>query len=269
MKHALTLFLFVLLGLPLFAQNGAPPMGGARAAGMGYTGATFTDINALFTNQAGLSQLENTTATAFGEQRFLLSELGSYSFGIALPTNSGTFGLSLNQFGFEGYNEQRVGLAYGRQLFDKLSIGAQALLLHTQIPEYGSQAAVTFEIGALIDLLPQLKIGVHTYSPIRVSVVESEYLPSILKAGLQYRPSEQILLLAEVEKDIDYPARAKFGLEYQVAEPFRLRVGAATNPTTVSFGLGYQVLEQLRFDIASAYHEVLGFSPAAGLSYAF
>lgn len=269
MKHTSTLLLLLLFSAGLAAQNGLPPMGGARAAGMGYTGVTFTDINALFSNQAGLGQLEDITATAFGEQRFLLSELGSYSFGVALPTNSGTFGLSLNQFGFEGYSEQRVGLAYGRQLFDKLSIGAQALLLHTQIPEYGSRAAATFELGALVELLPQLQIGVHAYSPIRVSVVESEFLPSLLKAGLQYRPSEQILLLAEVEKDIDHPARAKFGLEYRVAEPFRLRVGAATKPTTVSFGFGYQVVDQLRFDIASAYHEVLGFSPAAGLAYAF
>lgn len=269
MKHALSLLIALLPLVLATAQNGVPPVGGARAAGMGYTGATFGDINALFTNQAGLAGVDKTTATAFGEQRFLLSELGSYSFGLALPTTSGTFGLSLNYFGFEGYNEQRIGLAYGRRLFDKLSIGAQALVLNTQIPEYGNRAAVTFELGFLATLLPELQLGVHAYSPIRVQVVESEYLPSVLKAGLQYRPSEQIRLLAEVEKDIDYPARAKFGLEYQLADPFQLRVGVATQPTTVNFGLGYQIMDNMRFDIASSYHEVLGFSPAGGLVYQF
>ncbi|HKK78887.1 MAG TPA: hypothetical protein VJ933_04630, partial [Phaeodactylibacter sp.] len=178
MKHALCLLIALLTLVLATAQNGVPPVGGARAAGMGYTGATFGDINALFTNQAGLANVDNTTATAFGEQRFLLSELGSYSFGLALPTTSGTFGLSLNYFGFEGYNEQRIGLAYGKRLFDKLSIGAQALVLNTQIPEYGNRAAVTFELGFLVTLLPELQLGVHAYSPIRVRVVESEYLPS-------------------------------------------------------------------------------------------
>lgn len=269
MKQASCLLIALCTVLFVAAQNGVPPTGGARAAGMGYTGATFSDINALFTNQAGLADLKNTTATAFGEQRFLLSELGSYSFGIAMPTASGTLGLSLNHFGFEGYNEQRLGLAYSRRLFDNIAIGAQALVLNTQIPEYGNRAAVTFELGFLVTLLPELQLGIHTYSPIRVRVVEKEYLPSVFKAGIQYRPSDQIRLLAEVEKDIDYPARAKFGMEYQVADPFRLRVGVATQPTTVNFGLGYQIMDNMRFDIASSYHEVLGFSPAGGLVYQF
>ncbi len=269
MRLLLFLLLFSLPLPALLAQNGVPPIGGARATGMGYTGLTFTDINALFSNQAGLAGLERTTATAFAEQRFLLAELGSYSFGFALPTSSGTFGLSLNHFGFENYNEQRIGLAYGRRLSEKISIGAQALVLNTQIPEYGSRAVATFELGLQAELLPQLQLGIHTYSPVRVSVVGSEYLPSVLRAGIRYAPSDQLQLLAEVEKDIDYPARAKFGLEYQAAEPLLLRFGAATQPTNVSFGVGYQVLQQMRLDIASSYHEMLGFSPAAGLAWEF
>jgi hypothetical protein len=269
MKRLLCLSVLLCFFWITNAQNGVPPIGGARAAGMGYTGLTFTDVNALFTNQAGIADLDGVTATAFGEQRFLLSELGNYSFGLAVPTASGTFGLTLNYFGFEGYNEQRLGLAYGRRLFEKISIGAQALVLNTQIPEYGSKAVVTFELGVLVELLPQLSLGVHTYSPVRVNVVGEEYLPSVLKAVVQYSPSKQIVLLAEVEKDIDYPARAKFGVEYQVAEPFHLRLGVATQPTSVNFGFGYQLLENMRFDIATAYHELLGFSPAGGLVYHF
>ncbi|MCO6479563.1 MAG: hypothetical protein J5I94_23210, partial [Phaeodactylibacter sp.] len=233
-------FLLILL-LPgvLFAQSGAPPAGGARSVAMGHTGLTYTDINSIFANQAGLAYLESPAITAFGEQRFLVSEIRSAALGAGLPTPSGVFGLSLHYFGFEGYNEQRIGLAYGRRLLEKLSIGAQFLMLNTRIPEYGNKAAFTFEVGAQAELLPQLNLGIHLFSPARVRVAEEDFLPTILRLGFSYLPSDKLSLLAEVEKDIDYPARARFGVEYQAVEPLFLRWGVATGPTQLSFGLGY------------------------------
>jgi len=273
MKH-LSIFILLLAFSSLVlmpsadAQNGVPPSGGARSAGMGFTGVTYTDVNSLFTNQAGLGRLNSFATTAFAEQRFFLSELQGISAGAALPTNSGTFGLTINYFGFEDYNEQRAGLAYGRKLSDKLSLGAQVLMLNTRIPEYGNKANITFEAGLLADLLPQLSLGFHVYSPARIQLVEDEYLPSVFRLGLNYSPSDKLQILAEVEKDIDYPVRTKLGFEYAIVDAFRMRVGAATEPVNLSFGLGYRLENGLALDIASSYHEILGFTPSAGVSYA-
>lgn len=268
--RTLSAFFFILIcPIVLLAQNGTPPVGGTRAVGMGYTGTTFTDINSLFSNQAGLAKLEKVTAIAFAEQRFLLNELQGLSTGIALPTNSGTFGLSLNYFGFEDYNEQRAGLAYARQLVDKLSIGAQLLVLNTQIAEYGNKANVTFELGLLAEILPQLNLGLHLYSPARIELTTDEYLPSVFKLGLSYLPSDKLLILAELEKDIDYDLRTKLGLEYNILDQLSMRLGLATQPINLSFGLGYQLKNGLTLDIASSYHEILGFTPSAGIIMAF
>lgn len=261
--------LFFSSFLLLTAQNGIPPVGGARAIGMGGVGVTFTDINALFSNQAGLGQLESTAFTAFAEQRFLLQELQSATAGFALPTNSGTFGISVNYFGFEDYNEQRMGLAYGRALGKKFSIGAQALLLNTRIPEYGNRAVVTFELGLLTTILPNVQLGLHLYSPARISAAQGEYLPSVFRLGLDYQPSDNLRLITELEKDIDYPVRAKFGVEYRAADPLLLRGGLTTQPVSASFGVGYELDVGLSFDVASAYHEFLGFTPSAGVGYVF
>ena len=269
-KHLLFFVAFLLLQLPVvIAQNGVSPIGGARSIGMANTGVTFTDVNSLFSNQAGLAMLEQLTVTAFAEQRFQLAELQSVTAGAAIPTNSGTFGVSVNYFGFEDYNEQRAGIAYARKLMDKLSIGAQVLLLNTQIPEYGNKANVTFELGLLAQLLPQLNLGLHLYSPARIELAPDEYLPTVFKLGLSYLPSDNLTILAEVEKDIDYPVRTRIGAEYQLLDALDLRIGAATEPVNLSFGLGYQISKGLSLDIASYYHEVLGFSPAAGITYAF
>lgn len=266
MKYAfILLFLFGLHHL--HAQNGAPPAAGARSVGMGHTGITYTDINSIFANQAGLAYLDAVAVTAYGEQRFLASEIKAAGLGAAVPTRSGTFGLSLHYFGFEQYNEQRIGLAYGRKLLEKLSIGAQLLMLNTRIPEYGNKAAFTFEVGAQAELLPQLYLGIHLFSPVRVKLTEEDLIPTVLKLGFSYLPSDKLSLLAEVEKDIDYSARARFGVEYQVIDPLFLRMGVATQPTQLSFGLGYALPNGIRIDIASSYHQVLGFSPAAGITF--
>ena len=272
-KHIMKRILFVVFGLLLgpwlYSQNGTPPPGGARAVGMGYTGLTFHDVNAVFSNAAGLAHLDRTAVTAFGEQRFLVEELGAYSFGAGIPTTAGTFGVGIQHFGFEGFNEQRIGLAYARQLGENLFLGGQFLALNTQIEEYGSRLALTFAIGLQYRVLPQLEFAFQANSPARVNETQDAYLPSILGIGARYSPSDRVSILLEAEKDIDYPVRTKVGIEYQAADPFYLRFGVATHPATVTIGLGYEIAERLWFDVASGYHEILGFSPAGGIHYQF
>lgn len=70
-----------------------------------------------------------------------------------------------------------------------------------------------------------------------------------------------------MEKDIEFPARAKAGVEYAVVEAFALRVGVATNPTSPTFGVGYKLKQGLGIDVAASYHQILGFTPAFSLVY--
>jgi len=234
---------------------------------MGNTGINFSDINSLFTNQAGLSTLENTALLVSAERRFALADLNNLSAGFALPTSSGTFGISVNYFGFEQYNETKLGLAYARQLMDKLSIGVQFDILNTRIPEYGSKNLFTFEIGLQSELSKQLTLGFHLFNPVRLEIAEDEYLPSVIQAGITYTPSKKVLVNVELEKDIDYPFTAKLGIEYEMVENFFLRLGANTEPTIFSFGLGYQLKNKLRLDFASSYYQELGFTPSVSFGY--
>ncbi len=258
---------FLLVTLNAFAQNGLPPTAGARSAALGGSGLNFTDINSLFSNQAGLANLEGLSFTLVGENRFLLSEIKSLSAGAAIPSKLGTFGLSLNYYGFELYNEQRIGIAYARKLMNRLSIGAQFIYLNTNIPDYGNQANFTFELGLQAKLSKSLSLGVYTFNPGRVKLIEEERLPTLLSLGLQYQPSEKLFLLAEVEKNLDYTVRTRFGAEYQLIEQLWLRLGVATQPVEYTFGLGYSLKNSFRIDVSARYHQVLGFSPGIGITY--
>ena len=266
MKNILFL---LLLSFPifLFGQNGSSYSNSATSIAMGNTGINFTDINSLFTNQAGLSSLKNPSFIASAERRFALADLNNLAAGFALPTNSGTFGISVNYFGFDQYNETKVGIAYSRKLMEKLSIGVQFDVLNTRIPEYGSKNLYTFEVGIQSELSEQFTLGFHIFNPVRLEIVEDEYLPSVIQAGITYQPSKKVIVNAELEKDIDFPFTVKLGIEYEMVDNFYLRIGANTEPTNLSFGLGYQLKNKLRIDFASSYHQELGFTPAISLGY--
>ena len=54
-------------------------------------------------------------------KKYGIKELSHGALALALPTNAGTFGLSYSYFGYSKYNESKIGLAYAKKLFEKIS----------------------------------------------------------------------------------------------------------------------------------------------------
>ena len=88
-----------------------------------------------------------------------------------------------------------------------------------------------------------------------------------MNVGLQYRPGKEVLILAEVEKDVLQPLRIRIGVEYGLLDVLDLRIGVVTSETQLSFGFGYKLKEHWQLDFAAAYHQYLGFTPGIGLVY--
>ncbi len=264
-KIQLWLLLLLLPISVLFGQNAFSTSAGARGIGIGNSNIAFKDIYSGFNNQAGLAYLDNFSGAIFVENRFLLKELQFVGLSIAKPTNSGTWGLTLNHFGFSDYNEQKIGVNYSRILFDKLAIGAQFDFLNTQVAEYGNATGITFEVGLQYEILDKLVAGAHVYNPIHASIGE-EVLPSIIQIGLTYALAEYITISGAIEKDTNLPYNLKAGVAYQIFEQVNVRVGMNTNPNRFSFGLGYLV-NNIQLNVAATYHDILGFSPSFGLSF--
>jgi hypothetical protein len=268
MKKTLLALLLNCLCFIGFAQNGIPQNAGARGAAMGNASLTFTDINSIFTNQAGLGYLEHLSFTAYGERRFVGADgLNSFLFGVAYPHKKiGTVGLSVHYFGYDKYNEQKIGLSYARKLFKRMSIGAQFNYLGTRIGEYGTAHSFTFELGILAKVSKQFHIAAHTFSPVQVQLPNGDVLPSLFKLGIAYIPSSQLRLTAEIEKDLENPFNGRFGIEYHPINILYVRAGVSTTPVMASFGLGLN-MKGLKIDIAASYHTVLGITPSLSVSY--
>lgn len=265
-----TLLLF-LLNIPvLFAADNY--LTGARSIGMANASVTLTDCWSAFHNQAGLAWTDRISAGASYDNRFTLANLSTKGFVFALPLKAGTFALSGDVYGYNMYNEKKAGIAFAKKLGEKFSAGVQLDYLNTFINDdyYGSHTTFAVEAGLLAEPLKNFKVGFHVYNLSRTKLAEyaDEKIPTIFRLGASYKFSEKLLWCIEEEKDIDQKAVFKSGLEYHVVDALWLRGGAGSNPTLFSFGFGLKV-SGLVIDIASTYHQVLGFSPAVSLTYQF
>ncbi|MEM8586384.1 MAG: hypothetical protein AAGF87_19075 [Bacteroidota bacterium] len=267
LKLCLTVIAWALFVAILPAQQGLPPAAGARGRALGGAGLTFQDAYAAWSNPAGLARLENTGIILSGEQRYGLSELQEVGLAAAIPLGGGGLGLTASSFGFEAYRDTRFALSYGRKLFDNFRIGGEVIGLNTSVENYDSRFNATFSLGFQIDIDRKLSVGTRVISPLRVEVATEETLPQLLGVGIGYRPNEQLLLLAEMEQEIDFLARFRFGLEYALIESFTFRAGVVTEATEISFGAEYQAAQLFRIGLVAAYHETLGWSPGVEIVF--
>jgi hypothetical protein len=246
---------------------------GARSAGVANASVTYCDIWSAVHNQAGLTQVKSVAAGVFFENPYFLPGLSTTGFILVIPTpRSGIFAFSTTLFGGSLYNEKKAGLAYSKKLGQKISAGIQLDYLSTYIADqYGSTSLFTYEIGLLAEPVRKLKIGFHLFNPNKneLSVYVQEHIPVIMRLGLSYRFSGKVLVSTETEKDIAYPSIFKTGIEYQIAEALDLRAGVSTNPSVNTFGFGLKIQPHCRMDIATRWHQPLGFSLQFSMEYEF
>lgn len=252
------------------AWNDNNPIG-ARSSGMGNASVSLGDVWSAHHNQAGLGFVRDISAGAYYENRFLLKEISIKGGVVALPVKAGTFGLTISNFGYSLYNENKYSLSFAKAFGDKLSAGVAIDYLTTKIAEgYGSKGVLAAEFGIQAKPLKGLTIGAHVFNPTRSKIADynDERLPTIIRFGGDYDFSEKVKIAVETEKDMSQKAIFKAGIEYKPVKEFYLRAGIGTNPTLTSFGFGIN-LKNLKIDVAGNYHQTLGISPQLGLTYIF
>jgi hypothetical protein len=264
------LFFSVLFVLKAAGGNDNTPAGG-RSAAMGSASVALCDFWSVHNNQSGLAGFTDIAAGAYFENRFLLKEMSRKVVAVVLPSRSGVFGLSFNNFGSSLYSENKVGLAFGRTFGSNFSAGLQLDYLNTHLSEnYGNHSAITFEAGVQARLNRNLLLAAHVFNPLnaKLSSVTSERIHSVIRLGAAYNFSEKLILTGEAEKNIDQKMQIKSGMEYCVVDKALVRAGITTNPMTYTFGFGLD-LKKLKVDLSSTVHQVLGYSPQVSVCYYF
>ncbi|MBC7863282.1 MAG: hypothetical protein IAF38_09930, partial [Bacteroidia bacterium] len=128
----------------------------------------------------------------------------------------------------------------------------------------------TNNIGFQAKITKQVTFAAHVFNPTRTQMTSynNEIIPAAIKAGLQYKVSEKVLLMAEAVKTSYQKFQFKGGIEYAPSTQFYVRGGVSNNPIQMSFGAGVAI-QGLKIDLSSSWHSVLGFTPQIGMSYQF
>lgn len=276
-RYATATYLLLGLTAAAHAQGNGPGVRGARATGLGGAATTVSDLWAVSNNVAGLGQLTRAEVGVYAGNQFFIRELSNAALAAALPLGRqpegakaaprGVVGVELQRFGGKLYSEQRAGLGYGYRL-GLVSIGARADLLQVSIEGLGARRAVALSLGGQAEVIPQkLTFGAYLYNLNQASLADyqDERVPTVLRAGLGYRPSTKVLLVVETEKDVEQAADFRAGLEYQLLDALTLRAGFATLSEQATGGAGLR-LGRLRLDYAAGYHNVLGLSQHLSVS---
>ena len=133
---------------------------GARSSSMANISSLLLDFWSAENNPAGVAHVKIFGAGISYESAMLIQEMSYRSALFAMPTEQGTFGLSISQYGYDLYNENKVGLSYGLMLSENFSMGIQLNYLNTQIAEsYGSTSGFTGNIGMHGKLSDEIRVA--------------------------------------------------------------------------------------------------------------
>jgi len=254
---------FVLLPL-IIVQNASAAFEtlhpGARALGLGgITTVLPVSAWAAFGNPATLNATgQPSLAFSYTPQQYGLTELRSGSASFVQPTPLGAFALSGSTFGFSLYRETTFGLSYGRRFTDEFYVGATLSYFSLSIPSYGSGASLGISIGGYLSLTDEISWGFHIVNVNGPTIgIGKEKLPQNFATGIGFQPVPEVLLAAEISKDIRYPAEFLIGVEYTFIDLVSIRGGLATEPSLMNGGLGIHY-RFFTFDYAVTSHVDLG-----------
>jgi len=241
----------------------------ARSQAMGNIGTMLAGTWSTFHNQAGLAVVDRTSFSFHFEDRFLVAGWETEAFSCCLPVKSGTIGIGCIFFGNGTYNEIKTGLVFGKSLGGQIRVGIEMDYLRIQQPSgYGNLHALV--PGAGIQVLPvkNLVIALHVFNPAGQHFVncKSMLIPVTIRTGASLALGEEVLICAELMKDLGKRATYGMGLEYTMGENLQVRVGAHFGEfAQPSFGLGFAA-GIFKIDLSVKHHPIAAYSFAASLS---
>jgi hypothetical protein len=263
------IFFFCVPALSTLAGGDPVPAGG-RSWGIANTTLTFRDGFAVYNNPAGLAGISYIYGFAGFDYRYGHAGLNTFLAGGTLPCSFGTFGIGMHHFGGELYSEQQIGLAFGKST-GLVSLGGKVNYFQVSMGEFGVKKTLTFEFGAIAEVIPEklfLGASIYNFTQSKLADYQDERIPTVMKAGLSYHPSEKLIINVETEKDIDFPAIIKAGIEYEIVKYLKLRTGISSKPYVNYFGVGFNP-GKLQFDYAFRTHSQLGASHNLSVMYNF
>lgn len=231
--------LALLLPFMSHGQNGQYTLG-ARAGAVANTSLTFSDEWSVFNNIGALAGVEHSSVFFTYQNRYNISAFNTFGGGYVRPMLNGVAAVGVFRFGDDLFSEQKINVGFSNK-FGLVSLGANINYLQVSIEGLGTKGIIMIDFGGKATISDRLVFGAHisNVNQGELSSLTGEKIPTIMRAGLSYRPIDGLMLNAEIEKNLNFDALVKIGLEYKLIEKVTIRTGIVTEPFESAFGLGF------------------------------
>ncbi|WP_153042070.1 hypothetical protein [Rufibacter roseus] len=124
--------------------------------------------------------------------------------------------------------------------------------------------------GRQSEVVPGLVFGAHIFNlnQAKLAEFEDERVPTLMKIGLSYKAAAKVLLVVEAEKELEFPAAVKGGIEYRVVPALGLRTGFHSGTRSGTAGVDV-VFKQFQVAYALGAQNNLGVSNYLSVSYSW
>jgi len=256
----------------------------ARSVGLGgaFVAAADEPLGSVW-NPASLSMMQQNEVYVETARLFEETTMNAVSFGVPasrMPSLGITL-LSLGSGSIERTSELNetlgsftegdlaVLLSASKALSPRLALGANLKIAHQSIEEF-SASGVGFDLGALYDVNPRLRVGLSILNlggPSLTLRNADEKFPGELRGGARFRYlGGRGAMAVEFDQRSGWGTTFHAGTEVWVHPSLALRLGVADASATG--GMGVRLAEGFRLDYGLANHE-LGLTNRIGLSYRF
>lgn len=259
-------FLLIFTSLASSGEDHYRLSAGAGEAGAGYTCIMKNGFWSSFHNQALLARNNTISFGVNYENRFNISQLGTRTAGLIIPSGKTSLGIIYSHFGYADFQRNMAGFSCGLKLSEKVSAGAQVDYFAEIVPgEYQDLHLITGEAGVVFSASENIVIGIHLFNPVPNSVRKSN-MPVRLRAGAGTNLNNLLFAGAEAEMSSGSDLIVRMGIEYEAAKKFWLRSGFSSENNSFSFGVGY-LAKFVKLDLAFATHDKLGITSSASLIF--
>lgn len=264
-KTAATLVL-LLLTLTCRSQSTSSLIG-AGTNGVANASSCISDEWSLFNNIAGLSEINAPFTAATYQMRSQLEGANRMAVTFGAPVKTGALGFGLYRMGTDIFNEQIISGGFSNKM-GLASIGLKVNYIQYHAEGFGNKGLFTLNLGGIASLTSAFKIGAHitNINQGRLSKESDERLPTLLVAGISFSPSKQLVISSDLEKDLDYNATVKAGVEYKPLKKFAVRSGFNLYPNAFFLGIGI-FPSSCRVNYAMELNTIVGVSHQLSVSY--
>ncbi len=249
-------FLFLLFSFTTLALSQENI--GARSFAMKSYVAVANDIWTIFHNPAGISNLKDREISiSYIPAQFEIPELSKKAIAYFEPSLPIKFGAGVQIFGFSLYKEMTFKLSLARN-FNLFNIGVNLNYNLVSIKNYGSAGAFSADFGFVSNPLKFLKFGFILKNFVATKLGQArENLPKEFDFGVAILPYENLIISAQVDKEIYFKESFKYGVEYAVENFLFIRAGFTNYPVQYSGGFGLKIF-LFKVDYSINQHQSLG-----------